>query len=50
MPSIPREAAVLFLARAVRYELPEQDLALEMSRMPALPRSRFVLMRARRAA
>lgn len=43
-------AAVLFLARGVRYEVPEQDLALQMSRMPALPRSRFVMTRVRRIA
>jgi len=44
------KAAVLFLARGVRYELPEQDLALQMSRMPALPGSRFVMTRVRRAS
>lgn len=46
------KAAVLFLVRHLRYEVPEpeQDLSLEMSRMPALPRSRFVMTRVRRAA
>lgn len=44
------KAAVLFLARDVRYEVPEQDLSLEMSRMPALPRSRFVMTGVRRVA
>lgn len=44
------KAAVLFLARDVRYEVPGQDLSLAMSRMPALPRSRLIMTRAHRAA
>lgn len=44
------KAAVLFLVRHLHYEVPQQDLSLEMSRMPALPRSRFVMTRVRRAA
>lgn len=34
---------LLFLLQDLRYALPPQDLAIEMSRLPALPRSRFVL-------
>lgn len=31
------------LAREVRYEVPLQNLALDLARMPALPKSRFVV-------
>jgi fatty-acid peroxygenase len=27
----------------MRYEVPEQDLSIDLSRMPAVPRSRFVI-------
>lgn len=32
-----------FLARRIRYDVPEQDLRVDASRLPALPRSRFVI-------
>ena len=30
-----------FLARRLAYRVPAQDLELDMTRLPALPRSRF---------
>jgi len=35
--------AVTFLATRLRYELPEQDLAIDRSKLPPLPRSGFVM-------
>lgn len=32
-----------FLSTGIRYEVPQQDLRLQWRRMPALPRSRFVM-------
>lgn len=32
-----------FLARRIRYDVPLQDLRIDPSRLPALPRSRFVI-------
>lgn len=32
-----------FLGTGIRYEVPQQDLSLQWKRMPALPRSRFVM-------
>jgi hypothetical protein len=32
------------------YEVPRQDLRFSLSRMPAIPRSRFVIRNVRRAA
>lgn len=32
-----------FLARRIEYDVPEQDLRIDASRLPALPRSRFVI-------
>ncbi len=40
---------VLFLVRDVRYDVPEQDLTIDRGRLPALPRSRFVMSRVRPA-
>lgn len=37
------EDAVRFLAREVTYDVPAQDLTISRSRLPALPRSRFVM-------
>jgi fatty-acid peroxygenase len=37
------KVATDFLARRIRCEVPEQDLQIDASRLPALPRSRFVL-------
>ena len=35
--------AVEVLVRRLRYQVPEQDLQLDFSRLPALPKSRFVV-------
>lgn len=35
--------AVEFLSREIEYQVPKQDLRIEFSRMPALPRSKFVM-------
>jgi fatty-acid peroxygenase len=37
------ESASQFLASRVTYDVPEQDLRIDRSRLPALPRSRFVI-------
>ncbi len=37
------EQAVEFFARRVQYQVPAQDLRINYRRMPALPRSRFVI-------
>ncbi|MEV4658004.1 cytochrome P450 [Micromonospora sp. NPDC049301] len=42
--------AVTNLTRAMRYEVPPQDLALDLRRMPALPPSGLTLTNVRRAA
>jgi len=39
--------AVGFLTGAIDYEVPAQDLTLRLSRMPAIPRSRFVMTQVR---
>jgi fatty-acid peroxygenase len=39
--------AVRLLTIGMRYEVPEQDLTIRLSRMPAIPRSRFVIRGAR---
>jgi fatty-acid peroxygenase len=43
------KAAVKFLTEDISYDVPPQDLGLEMSHMPALPRSRFVINHVRQA-
>jgi fatty-acid peroxygenase len=43
------KAAVKFLTEDIRYDVPPQDLSLEMTHMPALPRSRFVIRNVRPA-
>jgi fatty-acid peroxygenase len=40
--------AVLLLLESVVYEVPEQDLSVDLSRIPALPSSGFVMSRPRR--
>lgn len=40
--------AVRVLVRDIDYEVPEQDLGIDLSRMPALPRSRFEIRSVRR--
>ena len=37
------KGAVRVLTGSMRYEVPEQDLSIDLSRMPAVPRSRFVI-------
>lgn len=39
--------AVSLLTVAMDYDVPEQDLRVELSRMPAVPKSRFVITNAR---
>jgi fatty-acid peroxygenase len=31
------------LSRSIGYDVPEQDLRIDYSRLPALPRSRFII-------
>ena len=40
--------AVRLLTTEMRYEVPAQDLTIDMSRMPAVPRSRFVISNVKR--
>lgn len=44
------EEATDFLTRRVEYDVPEQDLRIDYSRLPALPKSRFVIRSAGPAA
>ena len=37
------KVAVAFLTRSVAYTVPQQDLRIKLSRMPAIPESRFVI-------
>jgi fatty-acid peroxygenase len=41
--------AVRLLARAMRYDVPEQDLSVDLARIPTLPKSGFVLENVRAA-
>lgn len=41
------KAAVGLLVHEMQYEVPEQDLAIDFQRLPALPNSRFVLRQVR---
>ena len=41
------ETAVRLLAMSMRYEVPEQDLRVNLARMPTLPNSRFVISNVR---
>jgi fatty-acid peroxygenase len=41
------KAAVRVLVRDVRYDVPDQDLSVDLSRMPAIPASRFVIANVR---
>jgi fatty-acid peroxygenase len=41
------KVALRFLAGGLTYEIPEQDLTLDSSRLPALPRSRFIISNVR---
>lgn len=44
------EAATRLLVTGMRYDVPEQDLRIDLGRMPALPKSRFIISNVRRAA
>jgi fatty-acid peroxygenase len=37
------ESAVRLLTTGMRYEVPDQDLRVDLSRLPAIPKSRFVI-------
>lgn len=43
------KTAVRLLVTAMRYDVPEQDLSIDVARIPAIPRSRFILTNARLA-
>ena len=38
------KVAVKFLATFMEYDVPDQDLNIDLSRMPAFPKSRFIIM------
>ncbi len=42
------KVAVRFLTQSMAYDVPDQDLTISMSRMPAIPQSRFVISNVRR--
>jgi fatty-acid peroxygenase len=44
------KSAVRLLAAEVHYDVPDQDLSIDLSRMPARPKSGFVIRNARPAA
>jgi fatty-acid peroxygenase len=44
------KTAVRLLLDTMRYEVPDQDLSVDLSHFPALPKSGFVIARPRRAA
>lgn len=37
------KVALAFLTERMEYEVPEQDLRIDYSRLPALPRSHFII-------
>lgn len=39
------QIAVKFLSRNIRYQVPEQDLKIDLSRMPTAPNSHFVIQK-----
>jgi fatty-acid peroxygenase len=41
--------AVRLLTKAMQYDVPEQDLHVPLSRMPTIPKSRFVISNVKRA-
>jgi fatty-acid peroxygenase len=43
------KASVRLLTQGMRYDVPEQDLSVDLSRIPAIPASRFVLANVRPA-
>jgi fatty-acid peroxygenase len=42
------EAAACILATSMTYDVPEQNLHISLSRLPAIPESRFVISKVRR--
>ena len=42
--------ATKVLSRHIEYDVPEQDLRIDYSRLPALPRSRFIICRVKENA
>jgi fatty-acid peroxygenase len=42
------KVALRYLTTAMDYDVPQQDLSVRLSRMPAQPKSRFVLSNVRR--
>ena len=42
------KVALGFLGRAMSYEVPRQDLRISLSRMPAIPKSGFLIRKVRR--
>lgn len=42
------KVALEFLTRRMRYEVPPQDLGIRLNRIPAVPKSRFVISRVER--
>jgi fatty-acid peroxygenase len=44
------KAAVSHLTGSLTYDVPAQDLRVSLSRVPAIPRSRFVMSNVRRLA
>jgi fatty-acid peroxygenase len=43
------KTAVGLLTTAARYDVPEQDLRIDLSRLPTIPRSRLLISNIRRA-
>jgi fatty-acid peroxygenase len=43
------KVAVRFLTGSLRYDVPEERLGISLSRMPAVPQSRFVISGVRRS-
>lgn len=43
------KSAVRLLTSAMEYDVPQQDLRIDLSRMPAIPESRFLMRKVRRA-
>lgn len=43
------KVALTFLAKHLTYDVPEQDLRIDRSRLPALPQSRFMMSKVRAA-
>lgn len=41
------KVAAVFLAQAIEYDVPSQDLGVAMTRLPALPRSDFIISNVR---